>query len=198
MVDLYELIYLTVFPAFAEIRFEAPTAKQAPEELEKSWIEAARVFVASRPVEARIKHVLDSTIAWVQGIVSEALAEGTPIREMAKEIVDKWTDPVSEINVNRAKRIARTEVISAANAGSHQGAGDTGVEMRHFWISTFDGRTRPAHDTRQHPSLAEPIPLEQSFFVDGESLRWPGDPSGSAGNVIQCRCVEGYEPVTEG
>ncbi len=32
------------------------------------------------------------------------------------------------------------------------------------------------------------VPLEDFFFVDGESLFEPGDPRGSAGNIINCRC----------
>jgi len=35
------------------------------------------------------------------------------------------------------------------------------------------------------------VPLNENFNVDGEMLEYPGDPSGSAGNIINCRC--GYE-----
>ena len=31
------------------------------------------------------------------------------------------------------------------------------------------------------------------FSVGGEQLEYPGDPSGSAENVINCKCVIGYE-----
>ena len=31
--------------------------------------------------------------------------------------------------------------------------------------------------------------IGDTFDVDGEQLAYPGDPSGSAGNVINCRCT---------
>jgi len=34
--------------------------------------------------------------------------------------------------------------------------------------------------------------MDQPFIVDGESLDYPGDPSGSAANVINCRCGVSY------
>jgi hypothetical protein len=37
------------------------------------------------------------------------------------------------------------------------------------------------------------IELGARFEVDGESLDRPGDPSGSAGNIINCRCGIIYE-----
>ena len=46
-------------------------------------------------------------------------------------------------------------------------------------------RTRPAH-LAVH---GQAQPLTSPFIVDGEKLQYPGDPTGSAGNVIQCRCT---------
>jgi uncharacterized protein with gpF-like domain len=162
--------------------------KQEPGLLEK-WLNAARAFVASRPVAKRIKNVATETITWVNELTAEALREGLSTDQAAARISEKWDD----IGRGRAERIARTETLSAANAGSQQGAIDSGVDMLKFWISTPDGRVRDAHDTGQHPELAEPRLMQQPFIVDGEELKFPGDPAGSAGNVINCRCVEGYE-----
>lgn len=53
-----------------------------------------------------------------------------------------------------------------------------------IWTSQRDDRVRPAHwdaDGQEQP-LAEP------FIVDDEELFYPGDPNGSPGNVINCRC----------
>jgi hypothetical protein len=36
------------------------------------------------------------------------------------------------------------------------------------------------------------VPIDEPFIVSGEELMYPGDPSGSAGNVINCRCAIGY------
>jgi len=34
--------------------------------------------------------------------------------------------------------------------------------------------------------------MDEPFIIGGESLDYPGDPSGSAANVINCRCSVGY------
>ncbi len=190
VVELYELIYGVVYVAFAEIRYEAPLAKQAPDNLLADWLAAAHEFVEGRPIGKRITHVLDTTIEWVNGITSEALAEGLSTDQAARLIVERWTE--GDIALHRAEKIARTETISASNAGGQQGAIDSGLNMLHYWISSLDGRVREAHDTSIHPELLNPIPMTQAFIVDGEALAFPGDPAGSAGNTIQCRCVEGY------
>jgi hypothetical protein len=39
------------------------------------------------------------------------------------------------------------------------------------------------------------IPIDDFFDVGGEKLKYPGDPRGSAGNVIQCRCAVVYERI---
>jgi hypothetical protein len=36
---------------------------------------------------------------------------------------------------------------------------------------------------------------DEPFIVMGEQLDYPGDPVGSAGNVINCRCTQIY--ITE-
>ncbi len=194
LVELYDLIYGTVYVAFAETRYEDPLAKQAPDNLLEKWLLAARELVQTRAVlDKRIVGVLDSTIAWVNDITAEALSEGLSTDQAAKKIVEQWTE--GDIALHRAERIARTETISASNAGGHQGAIDSALTMQHFWIASFDGRVRDAHDTATNPGLLTPIPMSQSFIVDGEALLYPGDPSGSAANVINCRCVEGFVTI---
>lgn len=201
--DVYELIYTRAFPEFARETFEGfePDARsyKQDEGLLARWLEAARRFMRSRPVEARIQKVQQTTIDWVNRVVQNGLSEGESIDQVATTIQQKWTDPESGINRWRAENISRTETISAANAGTREGAmsavDELGIEMKRFWISTFDGRVREAHDTSlpQNAHLAEPRAMEEPYIVDGEALQFPGDPSGSPGNVIQCRCVEGYQ-----
>ena len=41
----------------------------------------------------------------------------------------------------------------------------------------------------------DPIPLDAKYAVGGEWLDAPGDPSGSAWNIIQCRCESVHEQV---
>ena len=36
--------------------------------------------------------------------------------------------------------------------------------------------------------MTESIPVDEPFDVDGEPMMYPHDPSGSAFNVVNCRC----------
>lgn len=60
------------------------------------------------------------------------------------------------------------------------------------WVSRLDNRNR-GFDPKSAFDHVRPdgqvVSNGSAFMVSGELLRWPGDSSGSAGNVIQCRCA---------
>jgi len=85
--------------------------------------------------------------------------------------------------------VARTETLAAVNAGVYRSAqleaqerGDPAPFKQ--WIATADPRTRDTHREadKQRTLLSEP------FRVGAASLLFPGDPTGPAGEVINCRC----------
>lgn len=123
----------------------------------------------------------DPTIRELQGQVTEADAR---IRR------DRSTWQV------RAERIARTETTGAYNAGSQQAFAEEQAAVK-TWLCAPDERTRDAHLEANGSVVA----IDEPFYVDGEPLMYPGDPSGSAGNVINCRCTmiagESTEQVRE-
>jgi SPP1 gp7 family putative phage head morphogenesis protein len=106
-----------------------------------------------------------------------------------------------------AKLVARTEVVSAANAGSLKAMeleGDNGAKYKQ-WLSTLDSRTRPTHVTAD----GQVQPRDGLFFVGGRYLQYPGDPAGGPEETWNCRCsilwtdnpegeVEGVEGRQEG
>jgi hypothetical protein len=63
-----------------------------------------------------------------------------------------------------------------------------GVELK-TWLTSGDTEVRDSHISAGM-KYAEGIPLEQPFEVGGELLMYPGDPAGSAANIINCRCLE--------
>jgi hypothetical protein len=86
----------------------------------------------------------------------------------------------------QAKRIVRTEATNAANYATEQAALNLfpGQNMTKTWKSGFDDRVRDAH----RAANGQVVPFNGKFSVGGESLQRPGDPNGSASNVINCRC----------
>lgn len=96
----------------------------------------------------------------------------------------------------QAERIARTETTAAANFGAVQAGEVSGFVMQKEWISAIDGRTRRKPiDQYDHLNMnGKRVGLKENFNVSGESLEYPGDPRGSGGNVINCRCTVAVVP----
>lgn len=117
--------------------------------------------------------------------LKNALAEGV----LAGESIPELKDRVKAIFYNRAdsnsETIARTEVLSSNNAGTLYGYKQSGVVEQKEWLATLDGRTRDAHSAVN----GEQVDVDEMFEVDGEELEYPGDPNGSAENIINCRCT---------
>jgi hypothetical protein len=91
-----------------------------------------------------------------------------------------------------AERIVRTEVNRAFNAADHTfdvQANERRPEdlpaLKKIWVATLDDRTRESH-RRAHGQVRF---IDEPFNVGGEELDYPSDPSGSAGNTINCRCT---------
>ena len=93
----------------------------------------------------------------------------------------------------RAKAIAQTEVISASNQASEYAAASTGYQYRKFWSTSGLENIRPSHIEAEQYSDAVNGLLPDERFPNG--LLYPGDPSGEASEVINCRCVIMHEII---
>ena len=91
----------------------------------------------------------------------------------------------------RAMMIARTESHAAYNSARQAASEASSLSMSKEWVSASDGRTRDFGDGEFSHAEAdgETVGLNEMFVETGESLRFPGDPSGSGANVINCRCA---------
>ena len=87
----------------------------------------------------------------------------------------------------QAQRLVRTEATSAANFATLKSANTVfpAADMMKEWIASFDDRTRSTH---AEAGASEPIPQNEPFMVGGALMMYPGDPSGPASEVINCRC----------
>lgn len=94
-----------------------------------------------------------------------------------------------EVSTRRATTIARTEVISASNAGALAQMESLAPEVKPVaktWLATEDSRTRPTHRAADGQNV---IGLDTNFTVGGASLEFPGDPHGPPQEIINCRCT---------
>jgi len=87
----------------------------------------------------------------------------------------------------QSERLVRTEATNAANFATMESATTIfpGAQMMKEWIASFDDRTRSTHS---EAGASEPIPYNEPFMVGGSLMMYPGDPSGPAAEVINCRC----------
>ena len=123
-------------------------------------------------------------------LINKGLEEGKSYNEIAKDI--RKSADIQK--VWRAKRIARTETHTAANHSLQTAAKTTRLIQEKEWFSARDSRTRRKlfNHFNSYPRGAngERIRLDAMFQGTGESLSYPGDSRGSAGNVVNCRCME--------
>lgn len=139
-------------------------------------------------VSNRMVRTVDSTF----DLVARQVAVGAGLGESASEIASRVDNVLSTTKTerwpNRATVIARTETMSALNAGRMGAFIAVSEEMpqtyEQVWVSTIDRRTRPTHRRAD----GQRVPVGTPFVVGGASLRYPGDPTGPGNEIIQCRC----------
>ena len=86
----------------------------------------------------------------------------------------------------QSKRLVRTEATNAANYATIESALTVfeGGDLMKTWHTSIDGRERLSHGSAN----GQTVPTAGKFSVQGQFLKWAGDPAGSASNVINCRC----------
>ena len=128
----------------------------------------------------------------VNSAILQGILQGESIDRLAKRL-----ESVTEKNYNAAVRNARTALTGAQNAGRLDGykrAQDLGIDLMQEWMATLDGRTRHEHRMLH----GQRVKVGEPFTVDGYKLMYPGDPSGEAHLIYNCRCtligqIKGFE-----
>ena len=133
----------------------------------------------------RITEITSTTGSDIRRIVANARVEGLSERDTAKLI--REIAPIK--SASRAQTIARTEAHGSSQGISLDVANQTDIPMKKVWLTNISDRTRDDHIDAD----GQKVPLAGLFNVGGEMLEYPGDPNASAENVINCRCVTGYE-----
>ena len=137
----------------------------------------------------RIRSVRQTFIDYLIEIIATGINDGKTMSEIATEMRKK----LKSRNFYRyqALMIARTETTTAANYSATVASETSGVIMDKVWVSAQDSRTRrkPEDDFDHYEMNGKRVPLNEPFIVSGEKMMFPGDPNGSAGNTINCRCT---------
>lgn len=169
-----------------------PSTKAAPIEIIETFISSYRADAAQQ--------ILDTTQRQVRSLMAGGLAAGESADAVYAELLEK----IPEVSSVRALLITRTEVHAATQFASWQLARRSLVPLVKVWNSVPDTRTRDFGTAGRIAQFNHRVmdgkktSLNSSFsiprLVGGyEELMFPGDPRGSAGNVINCRCIQTYE-----
>lgn len=136
--------------------------------------------VVSESIKARQQQIVTVTETVEQLIrndIAQLAEDGRGIQDMRDAVMERF----DELEGWEAERIARTESGSGSNTAANIAMWQQDVDEI-GWSSYIDEATRQSHEQMdgQTVHIGEKFP---------NGLRFPMDPEGSAGEVINCRCT---------
>lgn len=112
--------------------------------------------------------------------ISRGIAQALSYQEIARNIKN-----TTNVDYNKSLRIAKTEGHRIQNESAYNvqvRAKEKGANVVKQWDSTLDSRTRESHQKLD----GEIVGVDEKF---SNGLMFPGDPNGSASEVVNCRCA---------
>lgn len=137
-----------------------------------------------RAVEKRVSFFAETINENTASLIKDALDSGIAAGESIDKIAGRIDGIFNFSEKFRSVRIARTEVIGAANEGQLFSYRESGVESK-MWITARDENVRDSHQIE-----GQTIDLNQQFTLkSGERLDYPGDRDAPVGEIVNCRCT---------
>ncbi|ADO57431.1 phage minor head protein [Paenibacillus polymyxa] len=119
----------------------------------------------------------------------KAIEEGATPSERALLVQEVSAQAASgedgPFSMQRAQRVSRTMSTAAANGGKLEGWKQSEIAKGKKWRSAAGTRTRKSH----RKANGQVVPLDEPFKVGDSKLMYPGDPSGEAKEIVNCRCT---------
>lgn len=139
--------------------------------------EKARDFLRQR--ENLLKDVADEVFDDIKKELQAGHDAGESEAKIAQRLRDKFL-----MEESRAETVASTET-AAAYGYSRQDAMQAAGVTHKKWVGSGLPTMRDTH----REASGQIVAIDEPFMVAAEPLMHPGDPAGSAGNVINCHCV---------
>jgi hypothetical protein len=151
---------------------------------------------------AKVQQILETTRKQINAVIREGQREGLGVEAIAKMM----REAIPEFSRIRSRVIARTETHGSSQFAQYRTAQQSTRPLVKQWNSVIDTRTRAfiEDDKFDHRVMdGERVALEQPFMVPTifgtkEPLMFCGDPNGSAGNIINCRCAMTFKRADRG
>ena len=114
----------------------------------------------------------------------DTLPPGLSRAQLAQRLKPFVIELFREMRENRIPTITETTAVGAFEAGQLQAWLLSGVPYK-TWLSQRDGRVRPSHIVAD----GQVVDVAEPFLVGNALMQHPGDPSGPASEVVNCRCT---------
>ena len=148
------------------------------------WIRTQAALKVTQIAGTTQKQALEIVRQALDDSVSEGLSEIDTGR-LIQARIEQDSGVLSRL---RGRMIARTESHGSSNASTQMAAKSTRLPLKKEWIAALTERTRQTHMIAN----GQKVDIDQPFMVGLDLLMQPGDASGSAGEIINCRCAAGY------
>lgn len=176
------------------------TEVKQDEQLEDKWLREMLNY-ANLKAGRRIVSITGSSKTIARRILSRefeaGIREGLGIEEITHNVTKKFRAEWGNFARYRSRRIVETEIIAASNKGAMEGARSIGIPMFKVWmaggsnIRDYDNGSPFSHIAAD----GEQVAMNEKFVNSGEPMEMPGDPVGSPGNVINCKCCVAHLPM---
>ncbi len=149
-----------------------------------------RLLLEARGLQS-FKQITKTHTERIMKQIQEGVSKSETIDDITRRIASTFAEP--DKIIGKARTIARTETLSAVSQGQWaavKNAQEVIPNLKKIWITAGDERVRPSHTNNNGVELS----VDEKF---ANGLRFPRDPQGSAGEVINCRCTLVMVPPDE-
>lgn len=178
-----------VYDAFMPLFHAAGETELTALNPDKTWsVKNKATARFARKLKKLVPDMNDSTANILLNSFQRAIKEGKTPTERAQLVQEVSSlaakGEAGPFTMQRAVRISRTMSTAAANGGKLEGWKQSDVVTSKKWRAANQQRTRLDHKKAN----GQVVPLDEPFIVGGEKLMYPGDPNGSAKQIVHCRC----------
>lgn len=183
LIDQMHAVAIRVFASRVEEQLKSATPRHLKASGADLYERLVAQYMATRGGLLIADDIAQATKRQIARMIATGLKNGLSNAEIVKNV----RSAIPVLSQARAAVIARTEVHSAANYAHQEAAVESGLVTAKEWVATQDARTRDEEFDHVEAD-GQIVLLSEPFIVSGEALMYPGDPAGSAGNTINCRC----------
>jgi len=137
---------------------------------------ASQAQLIARTTANNIQRSVVAQIASAGGATIDNAELGRSVGTQLSRHFGKRTEGIACVETQHSAEVSKEVEVQVITPNTAQPTKE--------WVTQGDSKVRRSHSNAD----GQTVPLNMPFTVQGESLQHPGDPAGSASNIINCRC----------